>query len=111
MSKYGVFSSPYFPAFGLNTERYEVFLIQPECGKIRTRRNFVFRHFSRSEYMDDCETFNETLLPEKEDSYSHLNVEDIADSDDIHAKRVCKDFEKNTYENIMICMFKAIHYC
>ena len=25
MSKYGVFSSPYFPAFGLNTERYSVF--------------------------------------------------------------------------------------
>ena len=24
MSKYGVFSGPYFPAFGLNTERYEV---------------------------------------------------------------------------------------
>ena len=27
-----------FPGFGLNTERYEVFLrIQSECGKIRTR--------------------------------------------------------------------------
>ena len=25
MSKYGVFSGPYFPAIGLNTERYEVF--------------------------------------------------------------------------------------
>ena len=25
MSKYGDFSGPYFPAFGLNTERYEVF--------------------------------------------------------------------------------------
>ena len=24
MSKYGVFSGPYFPAFGLNTERYGV---------------------------------------------------------------------------------------
>ena len=24
VSKYGVFPSPYFPAFGLNTERYEV---------------------------------------------------------------------------------------
>ena len=33
------FSGPYFPAFGLNTERYEVSLrIQPECGKIRTRK-------------------------------------------------------------------------
>ena len=26
MSKYGVFSDPYFPAFGLNTERYGVFV-------------------------------------------------------------------------------------
>ena len=25
VSKYGVISGPYFPAFGLNTERYEVF--------------------------------------------------------------------------------------
>ena len=33
------FSGPYFPAFGLNTERYEVSLrIQSECGKIRTRK-------------------------------------------------------------------------
>ena len=29
---------PHFPAFGLNTERYRVFLrIQSECGKMRTR--------------------------------------------------------------------------
>ena len=49
MSKYGVISHPYFPAFGLNTERYEVFLrIQSECGKIGTRNNSVFGHFSRS---------------------------------------------------------------
>ena len=47
--KYGVFSGPYFPTFGLNTERYEVSLrIQSKCGKIQTRRNFAFGHFSRS---------------------------------------------------------------
>ena len=33
------------------------------------------------EYMDDWEKFNETLLPEKEDFYSHLNMEDINDED------------------------------
>ena len=39
VSKYGVFSGPYFPAFGLNTERYSLSLrIQSECGKIRTRK-------------------------------------------------------------------------
>ena len=38
MSKYGVISNPYFPAFGLNTERYEASLrIQSECGKMRKR--------------------------------------------------------------------------
>ena len=45
------------------------------------------------EYMDDWEKFNETLLPEKEVFYSHLNMEDITDADYSHAKRVCKDFE------------------
>ena len=49
LSKYGVISSPYFPAFGLNTERCEVsFRNQCEWGKIRTRNNSVFGHFSRS---------------------------------------------------------------
>ena len=37
VSKYGVISGPYFPAFGLNTERYE-----------------VFGHFSRSGSLKNC---------------------------------------------------------
>ena len=49
VSQYGVFSGPYFPTFGLNTERYFVSLrIQCEWGKIRTRKNSVLGHFSRS---------------------------------------------------------------
>ena len=43
------------------------------------------------EYIDDWEKFNETLLPEKEDFYSHLNIEDISDADYKHAKRIFKD--------------------
>ena len=43
--------------------------------------------------MDDCEKFHETLLPEKEEFYSNLNMEDITDADSLHAKRVSKDFE------------------
>ena len=39
------------------------------------------------------EKFNETALPEKEEFYSNLNVEDITDVGYMHAKRVCKDFE------------------
>ena len=45
------------------------------------------------EYMDDWEKLNETSLPEKEDFYSDLNMEDITDANYAHAKRVCKDFE------------------
>ena len=46
------------------------------------------------EYIDDWEKFNVTLLSEKEDSYSYLNMEDITDEDYAHAKIVCKDCEK-----------------
>ena len=45
VSTYGVFSGPHFPAFGLNMDRFR---IQSECGKIWTRKNSVFGHFSRS---------------------------------------------------------------
>ena len=45
------------------------------------------------EYMDECKKFNKTTLPEKEEFYSNLNMEDITDADDMHAKRVCKDFD------------------
>ena len=49
--KYGVFSSPYFPLFGLNTEIYGVNLrIISEYGKIWTRKISVFGHFSHSEF-------------------------------------------------------------
>ena len=48
VSKYGVISGPYFPAFGLNTERYVSLRIKYKCGKIRTRNNSVFGQFSRS---------------------------------------------------------------
>ena len=40
--------------------------------------------------MDDWEKFIETSLPEKEDFYSHLNMEDITDADYAHAKRFSK---------------------
>ena len=43
--------------------------------------------------MYDWENFNEAILPEKEEFYSNLNIEDITDSDYMHPRRVCKDFE------------------
>ena len=45
--------------------------------------------------MDDWEKFSEISLPEKEDFYILLNIEDITDADYEHAKRVCKDFQIN----------------
>ena len=45
------------------------------------------------EYMDDWKKLNEALLPENEDFYSHLNMEDITDANYLHANRVCKGFE------------------
>ena len=40
--------------------------------------------------MDEWEKINEISLPEKEEFYSNLNMEDITDVDDMHD---CKDFE------------------
>ena len=43
--------------------------------------------------MDEWEKFNEISLLEKEEFYSNLNMEDITDTDYMHANRVCKDYE------------------
>ena len=40
--------------------------------------------------MDNWEKYNETCLPEKEDFYSHLNMEDITDADYAHKKEFVK---------------------
>ena len=45
------------------------------------------------EYMDDWEKFIETTLPEKEEFYSSLSMEEFTDVDYMHGKRVCKDLE------------------
>ena len=44
-------------------------------------------------HIDDWEKFNETSLPEKEDFYSHLNMEYITDADYVHTKRMSKDLK------------------
>ena len=40
--------------------------------------------------MDDWEKSNETLLPGKEDFYSHLNMKDITDADYANKKKSVK---------------------
>ena len=32
-------------------------------------------------------------MPETENFYSHLNIEDVTDADCARAERICKDFE------------------
>ena len=49
------------------------------------------------EYMDERENFNVTLLPEKEEFYRSLNIEDITDVDYMHAKKFVKTLKKNLY--------------
>ena len=43
--------------------------------------------------MDNWVKFNETPLPEREDFYTYLNIQDITDTDYKHAKRICKEFK------------------
>ena len=54
--------------------------------------------------MYDWEKFNEKALPEKEECYSNLNMEDITDADYMHVNGACKDFEtklqKNVFKNL-----------
>ena len=40
-------------------------------------------------YIYDLEKFIEMSLPEKEDFYSHLNMEDNTDADYAHTNSVC----------------------
>ena len=47
------------------------------------------------EYMDSWESLHETLLPNKVNFYSSLNMENITDIDYKHAKRVFREFKIN----------------
>ena len=62
------------------------------------------------EYIEELEKSNETSLSEKEEFYSNLNIEYIADTDYMQAKRVYKVFEVKSSINIMICILKLMHY-
>ena len=52
--------------------------------------NLLWKGAYPYEYMDDWEKFNKTSLPEKEDFYSHLNMEDIPDADHVNGKEFVK---------------------
>ena len=49
----------------------------------------------RYEYMDGWDKFNETSIPSKESFYSNLTMENISETDYIHANNVFKTFKLN----------------
>ena len=50
MSKYGVFSGPYFPAFGLNTERYYLSVFSPNARKYGSEKTPYLDKMSKSKF-------------------------------------------------------------
>ena len=51
--------------------------------------------------MDNWEKFNETSLPEKEDFYSHLNIEDITHTNYPDAKKNLQIFWNRKYRRVL----------
>ena len=49
------------------------------------------------EYMDGWDKFNETSIPNKESFYNNLTMENITETDYIHANNVFKTFELNNF--------------
>ena len=63
------------------------------------------------EYKDDWEKFSEIPLNEKNNFYSHLNVEDITDIDYTLGKKVCKDFKTKYSGEDHDLYVQRDHYC
>ena len=52
--------------------------------------------------MDDWEKFNETKLPEKEECYRNVNLEEITDADYMHAKRLLLNKNLDEYHDLSL---------
>ena len=61
------------------------------------------------EYMDGWDKFNETSIPSKESFYSNLTMENITETDYIHANNVFKSLNLIIWVIITIYTFKATH--
>ena len=71
MSKYGDFSGPCFPAFGLNTERYGRY------GKIRTRKKSAFGHFSQCYFSGHFLTVKPLINPLVTNVPHHIETSEL----------------------------------
>ena len=97
------YSGLHFPAFGLNTERYEVSLcIQSECGKMRTRITPNTDNFHAVKMIFFCSNcrISESVLVIQDDSHNfiiskkpkvvtYLNTFSIFEYPDIGKKYKC----------------------
>ena len=61
------------------------------------------------EYMDGWDKFNETSIPSKESFYSNLTMENITETDYIHANNVFKTFKLNNLGDYHDLYFKVTH--
>ena len=43
--------------------------------------------------------------------YSHLNMEDITDADNVQAKKICKNFEIKNLGEYHELYVQSLHYC
>ena len=62
------------------------------------------------EFMDYWEKFNEKSLPEKEELYSNLNLEDLQIRITIMQKEFVKILKWKIGDNIVISILKVTHY-
>ena len=98
------YSGPYFPAFGLSTERYGVSVrIESKCGKMRSR--IIYGHFSRSENFigGNKQSLKQYTLPSKLITLWYLWMGSVCRSSqpEVFCKRgVTKNFAKITRKNL-----------
>ena len=62
------------------------------------------------EYMDDWNRFDEEKLPNKSDFYSSLNMEEIQELIIDMLKKYLINLILKIQENIMMYMFRVVHY-
>ena len=66
------------------------------CNNDRNKFAMLLRKgFYPYEYMDGWDKFNETSIPNKESFYSNLTMENVTETDYIHANNVFKTFKLN----------------
>ena len=69
MSKHGVISGPYFPVFGLNTERSYLTVFSPNTGKYEPEINLYLDTF-HAVPLKKCSIFADLLMEKPVNSFA-----------------------------------------